>query len=579
MTIIRTLIISLSISILCFFPVLADEAFDIQKFATDIQINQDSTLTVIETIDINFTENKHGIFRDIQDKGISIKVLGVTDANNKKYKYKKQSFSEGVRLKIGDPDTYVNGDRTYKISYTVKKAIQFFESSDELYWNATGNEWPVNIKEAIATVTLPQAISVDKLQFKCYTGKSYSTIQDCTYQYDSLNNKITFKSDSALSAYNGLTIVAGLPKGILIKPVEITDYWWFKLMISLAIALSAMIALEPVYTFWQKGRDPKGRGTIIPEYEAPDKLCPAEVGTLVDEKVHAHDLSSTIVDLAVRGYLKIKVLKDAKGLLFKKDDYELNKIENPILKKNKRQGLTKFEEDFMKAVFGSDKSKKVSDMFNKFYTKLPKLKESLYKNLVKKEYFPKSPNAVRNKYFIKGGVILGILFFTPFIGFLIEPLLDNEVFGIFVAFLAIGIVINGLLSLAFANFMPCKTKKGVLARESVLGLKHYMEIAEKDRLKFQEKENIFYELLPYAMALQIVGRWSRAFDGVFKDPPDWYEGHHGTFLIGDFTNSISTMSGSISTAFTSSPSGGSGGSGFSGGFSGGGFGGGGGGSW
>ena len=45
-------------------------------------------------------------------------------------------------------------------------------------------------------------------------------------------------------------------------------------------------------------------------------MTPAEAGTLVDDTVHPRDITSTIVDLAVRGYIKIEETK-SKGLIFK----------------------------------------------------------------------------------------------------------------------------------------------------------------------------------------------------------------------------------------------------------------------
>jgi uncharacterized membrane protein len=80
------------------------------------------------------------------------------------------------------------------------------------------------------------------------------------------------------------------------------------------------------------------------------------------------------------------------------------------------------------------------------------------------------------------------------------------------------------------------------------------------------------------MALGVEKNWSRAFQGIYTQPPRWYQGPYGPvfypqLLVGDL-NSMSTLAG---TAMASAPRSAQG-SGFSGGgFSGGGFGGGGGG--
>ena len=60
--------------------------------------------------------------------------------------------------------------------------------------------------------------------------------------------------------------------------------------------------------WWTKGRDPRLR-PIAAQYEPPDKLTPGEVGTLIDNSVDMRDITASIVDLAVRGYLVIEEKK------------------------------------------------------------------------------------------------------------------------------------------------------------------------------------------------------------------------------------------------------------------------------
>ena len=70
------------------------------------------------------------------------------------------------------------------------------------------------------------------------------------------------------------------------------------------LSLAACLAL-----WFTRGKDHPGRGTIVVQYDAPDGLRPAEVGTLIDERVDLRDISATIIDLAVRGYLTIREVK------------------------------------------------------------------------------------------------------------------------------------------------------------------------------------------------------------------------------------------------------------------------------
>ncbi|MBU0706030.1 DUF2207 domain-containing protein [Patescibacteria group bacterium] len=615
-------------------PTLANaEYFDISNFRSDIVLNENGTFDVTENIDVAFTEQRHGIYRDIDTQGLSIEVQSVKNQSEQDWNYTLEPFYDGTRVKIGDADIYVDGNQSYKIKYLVRKGIRFLYDHDELYWNVTGNAWSVVINAAETNIKLPDSVKGnDELQFICYTGIYMSNEQDCKYSYDENSNTVTFTANNPLPEYSGLTVAVWMPVGTFEKPsslevqstpansnvflngsyvcdtncikddlvpgkydIGVTKFgytqpenqsvvlsegasqvamfelevaWWYSLLKLLLVLLGFAIAFEPIYTFYKKGRDPRGRGTIIPQYEAPDDLTPAEMGTLYDEKADIKDIIAAMIDLCVRGYLVIKVLPKAQGHIFKQDDYELQKTEKP---KPGDKGLSKFESKLLRAIFGNGDIRKISALKNKFYTHIPDLTSSLYDGLVEKGYFPKNPNSIRGFYLTKGIVLIFVSFwFVPFMIILVGGLLPYS------------LAINGLLSIMFFPFMPKKTTKGVAAYEHTLGFKTYIETAEKARLKFQENENTFYKVLPFAMTLNIADKWSNAFKGVFQQPPDWYQGAgSGPFHPSDFVHNLGSVSSSISTTFRSQPSSSShGGSGFSGGGgSGGGGGGGGGGSW
>ncbi|GAI24579.1 unnamed protein product [marine sediment metagenome] len=121
----------------------------------------------------------------------------------------------------------------------------------------------------------------------------------------------------------------------------------------------------------------------------------------------------------------------------------------------------------------------------------------------------------------------------------------------------------------------------------LLGLKEFINRAEKDRLERLSKEDptVFDRVLPYAMVMGVADEWAEAFKDLYREPPGWYEcsawpvtGFYTALLVADLGEGLRTMGATFSSS-PSRTSAASGGSGFSGGFSGGGFGGGGGGSW
>ena len=111
-----------------------------------------------------------------------------------------------------------------------------------------------------------------------------------------------------------------------------------------------------------------------------------------------------------------------------------------------------------------------------------------------------------------------------------------------------------------------------------MGLKDYINVAEKDRIAFhnapEKNPELFEKLLPFAMALGVEKKWAEQFEGIYTQEPNWYHGgiYGAHFSATSFGSSLSNFSTSSGSTLSSSSSGGGGGVG-------GGGGGGGGGSW
>lgn len=75
------------------------------------------------------------------------------------------------------------------------------------------------------------------------------------------------------------------------------------------LAFPVAIFLASFLVWYLKGRDPVGRGVIIPEYEVPEKLSPLEVSVIINQGFNSRDLSAEIIYLAVSGHLTIEQLK------------------------------------------------------------------------------------------------------------------------------------------------------------------------------------------------------------------------------------------------------------------------------
>ena len=142
-----TLIIFLSIG----NPVFAATE-RIDNFDVTIKMNADASIDVTEQIDYNFGSlQKHGIYRDIPVKyqarggsySLRISDISVADEMGAAYDFGVSDKGSEKEIKIGNADALVTGSKVYIIRYKIKRAINYFDDHDELYWNATGNEWTV----------------------------------------------------------------------------------------------------------------------------------------------------------------------------------------------------------------------------------------------------------------------------------------------------------------------------------------------------------------------------------------------------------------------------------------------------
>jgi uncharacterized membrane protein len=562
----RTSFLLLTFLLASFFIPTDSHSEEISSFVSDLYIHNDGTVQVRENIEYDFGNAlRHGIYRDIPYKyssgltkySVRLDVEDVTNFSSEPYNYKADQSGGWANIRIGDPDREITGQHNYRIEYSVKGAIGFFEDHDELYWNVTGDEWRVPIISSGANVHFDEDIA-DGVIASCYTGPYGSTEKNCSFNIG--NSGVSFKSTQSLNGGEGLTIVVGIPKGIIEKPSQLSKFLWF-IYDNWAFALPFVVFFGMLYIWKTRGKDPEGKGVIAVSYEPPEDLSPAEAGTLFDERVNILDITSTVIDLAVRGFLEIEEQEATSFFFFTNTDYKLVRTEKSDVQ------LKSYEKQVLTGIFTGKESVKVSELRNKFYTRIPGIKKALYKELIDKRYFPANPENVRNiyKWIGIGSMILGFFLMGMFpLGFCI--------------------LLSGLIIIIYSRYMPKKTKTGTLKNEELLGFREFIDRAEKDRIEKLAKDDptLFDRVLPYALVFGLEDKWAGAFKDMYKEPPDWYHSSNygSAFTPNIFVNDIGRSLGVMSRSLSSTPRR-SGGSGFSsgGGFSGGGSGGGGGGSW
>ncbi len=566
----------------------ADEGWIVTSFQSDIRIGPDSTLTVREDIRADFgSQHHHGIFRTIptryrydstRDRYYSLQVQSVTDGS-KPVDYQLSGY-DTVTIKIGNPDILVTGAQRYVITYIVQGAMNSFSDHDELFWNVDGALWPVPKAAVGATVHLP-ANAFQKAA--CYEGQPGST-EACRHVDGS--NLVSYSSTRQLGSGEEMSIVTALNKGAVTVPQPMLEPRLRSFpqdafdvnLLTVGVAVLVLVAGIGfvVWNWLTHGRDrayltqyyltndPEEHAAplfnpqpVVVEFEPPQNFRPAELGLILDERADPKDLTATIVDLAVRGFLTIAEVPGKKDWVLTQarnwDPAEIMPYENTIL-----AGL-----------FAGRQQVTLSDLRGTFTVELRTAERQMYQDAMSHKWFSSSPQQSRAAWGCLGiGLLSAGIAATIFLGLRLG-------WGL----IGVAIVIVGIVMTISFPFMTQRTAVGRDLLQHTLGFRLYMTTAEKYRQQFAAKAEIFTQLLPYAIVFGTVTLWAKAFEGIDTSANNnWYVGP-GPFQAGLLAGSLQSMNSSISSAIAFTPSGGSG-SGFGGGgFSGGGGGGGGGGSW
>ena len=567
----------------------------IKRYDVQIQIQPSGSMLVTETIDYDFgSVPKHGIFRDIPERlhyddtydriyridVVSVKAVGAPAD------YEVEHEGGGIlHIRIGDPDVTVSGEHVYTIVYRVDGALNGFPDHDELYWNAIGANWNVQIDQASARVTGPAPVT----KVACFTGPVGSTL-GCA--------KAVVKSGAAvfgqpiMPPYNALSIVVALPQGSVASTAPILEERWsldraFRrtpLTVGGSIGLLALVVVGFGLLIWRRGRDRRYRGSQVDqlmgspggeeqavplfekgeapvEFAPPEDLRPGQVGTLIDERANTLDVTATIIDLAVRKYLVIEEIE--KQGWFGKPDWKLTRTDTTA------DDLLAYERKLLGALFATGNEVLMSGLKTKFHQQLVEVEDALYADAVQRKWFLARPDTVRERWVALGAAALVVSLGLAFV------LVRWTKLGLF----AIPLLVGALLILVGARWMPRRTAKGTAITRRVKGFRRVIETAETHMSRWAEQENVFTRYLPFAIVFGCTDKWAKAFEGLAL-PADtsWYVSSR-PFVYASFAAQMDGFTVTTSGTIASTPAG-SGGSGFGGGgSSGGGGGGGGGGSW
>jgi uncharacterized membrane protein len=567
----KKIIILIVFLLVCFWAGnIEARTYNYDSIEVDIWVNQDSTFDVMEKMTYNLDGDFGYFYRDIELKDLdhlsNIEVFDNQGAKLLKDEYEIKYLGNRLHIQWNFPRRDYNNElKSWAVKYKVHGGLGFFNDYDELYWNAIFQDREVIVKKGEVLVHLPQ--EVDNIRPRLFIGSLGSKTESNNYQ---VIDKKTIKFwGEYIAPGHYLTIVVAWSKGIVEKPFLYRNQIINLIVILIALLIPIIIFIK-AFRFWKKkGKDPKIKKTIIAQYEPPQNLAPALIGVLIKQSVDVKDILATVVNLAVRGYLRIRE-EEKKFLFIKNKEYIFEKLKDG-------NDLKPFEQIIMKKLFKEKDIVSNRDLKNKFYKELPKIKKEIHKEVGQRDLFNGNIEKIRKRYGRIYGISL-ILFFIVFIGLIVLVNILGLPYFPQVIILGISVGISIAIGLIFSHYMPSLTSQGLEAKWKALGFKEYLHTAERFRIEAETLET-FSKFLPYAIIFGVEKQWAKRFDDFSYQQQGWY--HPAMIYSGqggapasfkEFSSSFSSFASSLSSTFSSSP-GGSGAGGAAGGGGGGGGGG------
>ena len=607
----------------------------VDKYNVDIVVNQNNSFDITETITAYFNVAKHGIYRTIPLKNTITRLDGTTSTNQARVskvsvdnEFTTSGEGDYYKIKIGSASKTLTGSQTYTIKYTYDIGKDPVEDYDELYFNIIGNEWDTAIGNVTFSITMPQEFDSSKLGFSA--GAKAST-ESSKVKYTVSGNVITGSYNDILEVGEGLTVRCELPEGYFVYS-SITGQ---SLIAIIPFIIPVIFLVVTILLWYIFGRDDRVVETV--EFYPPQGFNSLEVGFLYKGKADNQDVTSLLVYLANKGYIKISEYEE-KLLFTKHKGFKITKLKeydgNNVNEKLFLDGLfqkritlaTLLQNNGIPAAPEETTEVTSSDLYDNFYRTMGQILSNINDKKNINKILERSASSKRvfiilmmiiahclimippvlsygesdllTAIIVPGAAFFAVLFIMLrrepiatkifvliwglFFGgapwyFIVFPALKQE------PLYAIGYTIGVACILGMAaclKYMPKRTPYGNEILGKIKGFRNFLETAEKERLESMVMQNptYFYDILPYTYVLGISDMWIKKFETISVQAPSWYD-NQTTFDMVSFGAFMHSTMASAQSALASSPSSDSSGGSSGGGSSGGGSGGGGGGSW
>lgn len=440
----------------------------IDKYDINIKVNENNTFDVIETIDTYFNIPKHGIFRTIPLKNTVKRLDGTTSTNrvqirnvcvNAENSISKESGN--YKIKIGSARETLTGSQEYVIKYTYNLGKDSVKSYDELYYNIIGNQWDTVIGNITFSITMPKEFDSSKLGF---SSGSVGSTDNSKINYNVSGNTITGSYNGILLENEALTVRCELPEGYFVGAgldINLLNY--------IVYLLPIIFLIISILLWYRFGRDEQVIETV--EFYPPAGFNSLEVGFLYKGEATNQDVTSLLIYLANKGYIKI-VETEEKSLFAKSKGFKIIKLKD-------YDGDNVNEKLFLNGLFATgrlnnnslsesnDLQNKMStlevtssDLYDRFYITMSNILLNINNKENKNKIFEKSASK-KAKFII-------LMIITTYCLITIQPVLEYGESNLLMALLFPGIGFTVLFRMLFDSKLINSTSSKFSAIMSIL---------------------------------------------------------------------------------------------------------------
>lgn len=532
------LFIFIFISIISSSPAFA-ENFYIENYDVKMNVNEDKSVDVIENIDVVFTAPSHGIYRTIPLKDDKITNIKVSEQNEIKI--------DGtiVNIKIGSPSRLVEGKHKYKISYT----YHFLDKKNEFYYNIIGTDWDTMIYKVLFDITMPKIINENQIGLSI--GKLGTSGFKDGAKFFVFGNKIIGTVNKPLQYREGVTIRVQVDENYF---TESNMRKYYNSLHQICIYIIIILTIISVLIWYFLGKD--NHVTPVVSFYPPENVDSVEAEIISRGKCTFQGLVALLIQLAGKGYIKIKENS-------KENTFRLYKVKNEQNEQNEQNQqkpkLNYFEKEYLNFIFDGEETVSKYDLerSRSFYKNCQKLIKKINKKIPK--HYETSPQRELFKILLFASfavtfilMFCGLLNFTMptgsqtqilfiyaiVISSLIPMIFKQKSISIIVMVIFISIhfyiillgfefrlhintlflmgLVCSIISALCIYFFPKRNLLGTKLEGQLRGLKHFIEVANKERLETLVCENpeYFYNILPYAYILGVSNKWIKNFETI-----------------------------------------------------------------